>query len=58
VSLGASRLFEFARLCFLAAERVRLAMMLTSGFIQELAEFAVLSFHFGQAADQALVIPP
>jgi hypothetical protein len=40
-----------------AAERVRLAVLLTSGFVQALAEFAVLSFHFGQAAGQAMIRP-
>jgi hypothetical protein len=31
----------FAGLGFLAAERVRLAMLLASGFVQALTEFAV-----------------
>jgi hypothetical protein len=42
VSLGASGLFEFAGLRFLAAEWVGLAMLFASGFVQPLAEFTVL----------------
>jgi hypothetical protein len=40
----------------LAAERVGLAMLFASGLVQALTKFAVLSFHFGQAADQATVL--
>jgi hypothetical protein len=58
VPLGASRLFEFAVLRFLAAERVGLAMLFAAGLLQALAEIAVLLFHLGQAALQALVVPP
>jgi hypothetical protein len=42
----------------LAAERVGLAVLLAAGFVEALAEFAVLLFHLGQAALQALVVPP
>jgi hypothetical protein len=32
-------------------------MLFASGFIQALAKFAVLQFHLGEAADQAMVLP-
>jgi hypothetical protein len=57
VPLGASRLIEFAGFRLLAAERVRLAVLFASGFVQALAELAVLSFHFGQATNQAMILP-
>jgi hypothetical protein len=41
----------------LAAERVGLAVLLAAGFVEALAEFAVLWFDLGQAADQATVLP-
>jgi threonine/homoserine efflux transporter RhtA len=56
VPLGASGLLAFAGLRFLAAERVGLAMLFASGFVQPLTEFAVLVFHLGQAANQAVVL--
>jgi hypothetical protein len=31
-------------------------MLLAAGFVEVFAEFAIVSFHFGQAADQALVL--
>jgi hypothetical protein len=58
VPLGASRLFECAGFRLLASERVRLAVLFAAGLVQALAEIAVLYFHLGQAAFQALVIPP
>lgn len=42
VPLGSSGLVGFAGFGFLAAERVGLTMRLASGFVQPLAEFAVL----------------
>jgi hypothetical protein len=42
---------------FHAAERVSLAMLFASGFVQALAEFAVLLFYLGQATNQAPVLP-
>jgi hypothetical protein len=58
VSRGASGLLELAGLRFLAAERMGLAVLLVAGFVQTLTEFAALSFHLGQAASQALIVPP
>src|SRR5262249_9443080 len=58
VPLTASGLLGLARLRFLAAERVGLAMLFASGFVQAVAEFAVLLFHLGQAAFQAVVVSP
>jgi hypothetical protein len=56
VSLGASGLLEFAGLRFLAAEWVGLAILFAAGFVQALAEIAVLLFHLGQAADQTMFL--
>jgi hypothetical protein len=58
MSLGACGLLGFAGLDFLAAERVRLAMSFAAGFVQPLAEFPILFFHLGRAADQAVVLAP
>jgi len=49
VSLGASGLLAFADCRLLAAERVRLAVLFATGFVEALAEFTVLSFNLGQA---------
>jgi hypothetical protein len=56
VPLGASGLLGFAGFGFLAAERVSLAMLFASGFVQALTEFAVLYLHLDQAADQTMVL--
>src|SRR5262249_54833567 len=56
VPLAASGLLGSARLRFLAAERVGLAMPFASGFVQALAEFEVLLFHLGKATNQAVVL--
>jgi hypothetical protein len=48
----------WAGLSLLAAEGMGLAVRLAAGFVQALTEFAVLSFHSGQAAKQATVLPP
>jgi hypothetical protein len=37
---------------------VGLAVLFASGLVQALAKSAVLLFHLGQAALQALVVPP
>jgi hypothetical protein len=55
-SAWASGLLEFAGLRFLAAEGMGLAMLLTPNFVEALAEFTVLLFHLGQAANQAMVL--
>jgi hypothetical protein len=57
VPLGPPGLVGCAGLGFLAAERVGLAVRFSAGFVEALAEFAVVSFQLGQAADQALVLP-
>jgi len=56
VPSGASGLLGFARLRFLAAERVGLAMLFAAGLVQALTEFEVLLLHLGQATNQALVL--
>jgi hypothetical protein len=43
-------------LSFLAAERVSQAMLFASGFVQAMTRYAVLLFHPGQAANQAMVL--
>jgi hypothetical protein len=50
VPLAASGRLGFAGVGLLAAERVGLAMLLASGFVEALAEFAVLQFQQGQAS--------
>jgi hypothetical protein len=56
VPLAAPGFLGLAGLRFPAAEGVGLALLFPSGFVQTLAEFAVLLFHLREATDQAAVL--
>jgi hypothetical protein len=58
VSLAAAHFPGLPGFALPSSEGIRLAVLLAAGFVEALAEFAVFFFHLGQAAFQALVIPP